>query len=218
MPTPAQQLLSQTIYVTDGITSDWNFSFSNGYLDPSHVKAYYLDSAGVRTNITAFSLSGTYQLHTASVLPVGLTLVIYRDTPKTAPIVDFTDGSGLTELALDTNARQAVMLAAEASDANVYTTTVSAVEAANTAVASSVSATAAAISAAASAASAAASASNSSGVGGGASGDHGFFQNESTINHSFTINAGYNAGSFGPVTLASGVVVTVPVGSTWTIV
>ena len=218
MPTPTQQLLSQTIYITDGTTSDWNFSFAGGYLDANHVKAYYLDSLGVRTNITAFTLTGPYQLHTASVIPAGYSLVIYRDTPKTAPMVDFTDGSGLTELALDTNARQAVMLAAEASDVNVNTTTLSALDAAANASSSSISAAASAISAATSAALASQSAANSSGIAGGTGGDKVFFQNETIVNHSHTIPAGFNAGSFGPVTVASGVIVTVPSGSTWTIV
>ena len=136
MPTPTQQLLSQTIYTTDGLTSDWNFSFAGGYLDASHVKAYYTDSLGARTDVLAFTLSGPYQLHTTYVLPAGLMLVIYRDTPKTAPIVDFTDGSGLTELALDTNARQAIMLAAEAADANVNTSTIGAAASAGAAAAS----------------------------------------------------------------------------------
>jgi hypothetical protein len=225
MPTPTQQLISQTIYTTDGLTSDWNFSFAGGYIDASHVKAYYLDSSDVRTDVLAFTLSGPYQLHTTYVLPAGLLLVIYRDTPKTAPIVDFTDGSGLTELALDTNARQAVMLAAEAADANVNTSTIGASASAGAAAASALAASNSAISAQGSATSAtssaiaaAASAAEAAGAASGAGGDKAFFQNGNTINNSYTIQTGFNAGTFGPVTVAPGVVVTTPSGSTWTIV
>jgi len=225
MPSPTQQLLSQTIYATDGLTSDWNFSFADGYLDVSHVKAYYLDSGDVRTELTTFTLSGPYQIHTASPLPAGLRLVIYRDTPKTAPLVNFTDGSGLTELALDTNARQAVMLAAEAADSSVNSTTITATQAAGQAAASALaaglSATAAsgsAGSANASAVAAAASAAEAIAAAGGAGGDRVFIQNGQTVNNSYTIPTGLNAGSFGPIAIAPGVVVTVPSGSVWTIV
>jgi hypothetical protein len=219
MPTPTQQLLSQTIYATDGVTSDWNFSFADGYIDASHVKAYYTDTSDIRTELTTFTLSGPYQIHTTFVLPAGLVLTIYRDTPKTAPIVDFTDGSGLTEIALDTNARQAVMLAAEAADANVNTSTAGASASAGAAAASALSASNSAVSAQGSATSAAASAiAAATGGAVGAGGDKVFFQNSNTINNSYTIPAGFNAGTFGPVALAPGVEVTIPSGSTWTII
>ena len=45
-----------------------------------------------------------------------------------------------------------------------------------------------------------------------------FWENNTTITASYTITAGKNAGTFGPVTIADGVTVTVPDGSTWTIV
>lgn len=53
-------------------------------------------------------------------------------------------------------------------------------------------------------------------VGGGS--DQVFYENDGTINSSYTITTGRNAGSFGPITVATGVVVTVPAGSTWSIV
>jgi hypothetical protein len=58
-------------------------------------------------------------------------------------------------------------------------------------------------------------------IGGGAtggSGDQAFYLNSTTINNSYSIPSGQNAGTFGPVTVASGAVVTVPSGSTWTVV
>ena len=58
-------------------------------------------------------------------------------------------------------------------------------------------------------------------IGGGATGgggDQSFYLNSTTINNSYSIPSGQNAGTFGPVSVASGAVVTVPSGSTWTIV
>ena len=52
----------------------------------------------------------------------------------------------------------------------------------------------------------------------GAGKDKAFYINDKTINYSYTIPSGKNAGSFGPITVASGVTVTVPAGSTWSIV
>jgi len=57
-------------------------------------------------------------------------------------------------------------------------------------------------------------------IGGGATGggtDQVFYLNGQTVNTSYSIPAGQNAGSFGPITVASGAVVTVPSGSTWTV-
>lgn len=45
-----------------------------------------------------------------------------------------------------------------------------------------------------------------------------FFQNDVTVTASYTIPTGKNAGTFGPITIDSGVSVTVPDGSVWTIV
>lgn len=44
-----------------------------------------------------------------------------------------------------------------------------------------------------------------------------FWENAQTISSNYTISTGKNAGTFGPVTINSGVTVTVPSGSTWTI-
>ena len=59
------------------------------------------------------------------------------------------------------------------------------------------------------------------GGGGGAAGtgsNQVFFQNDLTVTGSYTIPTGKNAGTFGPVSINSGVVVTVPSGSVWTVV
>ena len=45
-----------------------------------------------------------------------------------------------------------------------------------------------------------------------------FFQNDQTVTGNYSIPSGKNAGSFGPITVNSGVTVTIPTGSVWTIV
>lgn len=58
-------------------------------------------------------------------------------------------------------------------------------------------------------------------IGGGAVGggtERAFYLNDQTISTNYSIPSGQNAGTFGPVTVASGAVVTVPSGSTWTVV
>jgi len=59
------------------------------------------------------------------------------------------------------------------------------------------------------------------GGGGGATGGGGdqvFFENDLTVTQSYTIGATKNAGTFGPVSIASGATVTVPSTSVWSIV
>ena len=45
-----------------------------------------------------------------------------------------------------------------------------------------------------------------------------FWENDQTVTVDYTITAGKNAGTFGPISVDSGVTVTVPSGSTWSIV
>ena len=59
------------------------------------------------------------------------------------------------------------------------------------------------------------------GVAGGATGggnNQVFWENDQTITTSYAITNNKNAGSFGPITIASGVVVTVGSGETWSVV
>jgi hypothetical protein len=135
----------------------WDFSFSGGYIDPSHVRAYTEEASGARTD-QVLTLTGPYQATITPALATGLTLVIYRDTPKDYPLVDFTDESGFSEIALDTNAKQAVFIAAETVDVVNTTAIDMAVNAADRADASADAALASELAAAASAASAASSA------------------------------------------------------------
>jgi hypothetical protein len=58
-------------------------------------------------------------------------------------------------------------------------------------------------------------------LGGGATGggsDEIFWENGQTVTTNYTITTSKNAGTFGPITVDSGVVVTVPSGSVWTVV
>ena len=55
------------------------------------------------------------------------------------------------------------------------------------------------------------------GVAGGASQGI-FWENNQTVTSNYTITDGKNAGSFGPITIASGITVTVGAGETWTVV
>lgn len=57
-------------------------------------------------------------------------------------------------------------------------------------------------------------------IGGGATGggtDQIFYLNGQTVTTNYSIPSGQNAGTFGPISVASGAVVTVPSGSTWTV-
>lgn len=45
-----------------------------------------------------------------------------------------------------------------------------------------------------------------------------FWENSNTITSDYTVTTGKNAGTFGPVTIADGVTVTIHDGSTWTVV
>lgn len=57
-------------------------------------------------------------------------------------------------------------------------------------------------------------------VGGGATGggsDNVFFENDQIITTDYTITTGKNAVTVGPVTINSGVTVTIPAGSTWVV-
>ena len=102
----------------DGMTTQYEISFVGGYLDRTHVKAYVESADLVHTPVTISSgnFLGPYTIGGLNPIPVGSTLVIYRDTPK-APIVDFVNGSRFTESNLDTATRQGSFIAAEGADA-----------------------------------------------------------------------------------------------------
>ncbi len=124
------KLDSQNHWLADGVQTVWNFEFSGGYINRSHVRAYYEDNTDpenpVRTDLVInpdTDFVGDYQLLVTPAAPALSTMVIYRATPRDLPLVDFQDGGGVTELNLDTTARQAVFLAQESADYLGVTTT-----------------------------------------------------------------------------------------------
>lgn len=58
---------------------------------------------------------------------------------------------------------------------------------------------------------------SSTGANGGGT-DKIFWENDTNVTEDYTISSGKNAGTFGPVTIDSGVTVTVPSGSVWSVV
>ena len=52
----------------------------------------------------------------------------------------------------------------------------------------------------------------------GATGNYVFYENDQTVTGDYTLANGKNAGTFGPVTIADGITVTIPDGATWSIV
>ena len=57
------------------------------------------------------------------------------------------------------------------------------------------------------------------GATGGDDGDNAvFWENQQIVTHAYSLTASRNAGSFGPVTINSGITVTIPSTSSWTIV
>ncbi|WP_221795934.1 phage tail fiber protein [Aquisediminimonas sediminicola] len=136
---------SMNKFTGDGVTVTREISFSGGYLLASHVKSYYTDLAGAIINVP-FTFAGPNTITTTTPVPTGRTHVVYRATPVTGPYADFTDGAGITEANLDSNAKQAVFAAAELTDAfneQVTAADAFAVAAAASAVASAASAAAA---------------------------------------------------------------------------
>jgi len=99
----------------DGATSTWELTLTGGYLSKDHIKAYVVDATGAVTPRT-LAWTGDYTVVAEPPHPVGTTLYVYRDTPKSMPLVDFVDGAIINETNLDRNARQGVFIAAEMLD------------------------------------------------------------------------------------------------------
>lgn len=121
MSTVIQQLYSRTTWLADGATTVWNFTFTGGYIDPAHITAYVKsptsgDIEPVPINL-ATDLIGPNQLRVVPAIPAGFEFTIARVTPRDVPIVNFEDGGDISEYNLDTNAKQAVFIAAESLDA-----------------------------------------------------------------------------------------------------
>lgn len=104
------------ITMGDGVKTAWEFNFAGGYISPEHVKAFTENVVTGELVIRPLTLIGP---NTAQIVPAvasGLRLIIYRDTPKTEPLVDYSTGSILNESSLDKSNKQAVFIAAELAD------------------------------------------------------------------------------------------------------
>ena len=291
-------LLATNRWPGDGSTTEYTISFSGGYIDKSHVKAAFEDPitfARTMQTLTSEMFVGPYQIDTSlgpspiPPAPIGTNFLLYRDTPKTGPLVDFQGGSRITEANLDKVAQQSVFIGAETADATQADYIIDIVNSVGTAVDAAADAAASAAAAAASAAtinpsnfataaqgakadtalqpadvsgdtsiarqtSATGATKISAGttaqrpgspqfgweransdtgkmeywdgsawspMGGGATGggtDAVFWVNDPNVTQDYTIPSGKNAGNFGGITVATGKAVTVPTGSSLTVV
>lgn len=114
------QLNSINRFLADGVQSVFPFTFAGGYISQAHVKVYVTDEEGVRV-FPEITFPSAFQVSILPAPATGHVVTVYRDTPKDKPLVEFTDGTALTEAALNLIAQQAVFVAAEFTDA---TTTV----------------------------------------------------------------------------------------------
>lgn len=110
---------SMASFPGDGTTTEFSFNFAGGYISQTDVKAYTYDStSGLTTPVALtpdmFISADTIRL--AAPLATGIYLVIYRDTQKTVPLVDYSTNAVFSESNLDTSNKQAVFAAAEMAD------------------------------------------------------------------------------------------------------
>ena len=100
--------LAQVSYTGDGSTTSYSITFP--FIDSTHIKAFI---NGVET--TAFTISSSTLTFTSA--PANSAVIrIERQTPTNARLVDFTDGSVLTESDLDKSADQNFYIAQEITD------------------------------------------------------------------------------------------------------
>lgn len=103
-------------YPGNGTNGPFEFNFSDGYIDQSHVKAYRYDPVSAQTFPQTLTFVGPNQVTTSDPIPSDQFLVLYRDTPKDKPLVDYGEGAVMDEANLDKSNKQAVFIAAEMLD------------------------------------------------------------------------------------------------------
>lgn len=108
--------LSVNEYPGNGVTTEFNISFAGGYISRDHVRVAVIAADGETATEPAFTWVGDTQISIVPAPAAGTTVKIYRETPNIVPLVDFADGAVINEDTLDTNAKQAVFLAAELRD------------------------------------------------------------------------------------------------------
>lgn len=102
----------------DNVTRQYDFQFAGGYLDKSHVLAYYQDRT--TQDITIINMAdvawvGQFTLRFPGATSSTADLVVYRQTPRT-PLVSFTNGDRISEATLDRSYLQALFVAVESLD------------------------------------------------------------------------------------------------------
>lgn len=117
----AETLLSIQEYDADGVRTVYEFSFAGGYISRDDVYAISYSTKDEQGNpidpvTEVYTWISDFTISIEPAIALGKTVRIYRSTPYSAPIVNFSDGSIINELTLDINAKQAVFLAAEARD------------------------------------------------------------------------------------------------------
>lgn len=103
-------LSSIRAYRGDGARTQWEVNFDGGYIKPEHVFVKRNDI------YTPAVFAGESTVVITPPVPNNEDFTIERRTPNDKPIVDFADGARLTEENLDTIAKQALFVAAEALD------------------------------------------------------------------------------------------------------
>lgn len=111
--------------VTDGIKTDFEINFVGGYINPTHVLAISVlvdEETGLTTDRQVHAteiISSSENAATVRISPAveaGRTVVIFRSTPKTGMLVDYSNGSILSKANLDLANRQLLMLIQEMLD------------------------------------------------------------------------------------------------------
>jgi len=98
--------MTRNTYTGNGTTTDFTFTFT--YLDKSHV---LVTINGVAT--TAFTFFTSSTLRFTSAPANGSAIVIYRSTPSTTLLADFTAGSAIREQDLELDLQQVLNVAQE---------------------------------------------------------------------------------------------------------
>jgi hypothetical protein len=111
-------------YLTDGVETDWEVSFSGGYISEDHVSAYSVlvdPETELETDRTPHTLEflSPGEVRISPAVSAGRKLYIFRDTPKTNILVSFLNGKVLNKANLDLANRQAIYGIAELVDALV---------------------------------------------------------------------------------------------------
>lgn len=135
MAVPDPQLRYATdVFDANGVTTDWQISFTGGYIDPSHVYAMsgILDEeTQLLTDRTSHSVEVLSEDENSSTVRVGPAvaagrkLYIYRSTPVQQMLVDYVNGSIISKTNLNLSNDQLLKIIQEMFDSmNIATLTI----------------------------------------------------------------------------------------------